>query len=402
MPSIVEAHHVVHLEAPATGEMALAGSLVVVTLDRGMPGSSPVHGLGLAAFSRATLEPQWAAWHLPPLAAASETSLYAYGRAGALVALGLDGRESWRATVPDDRAAPARDRGDLVAPFASDTLLASSSLWLPAGREILALSTADGRVIRRTTCCPCQRGVVARLAWATANTLVATCTERTDWDEERFLPPFRPWQRPPSMDAYRLAPGEIRSFDPSLQEQWRSGPPIDRVVLGHRRPVVLDDGGIAILAARLAEDGGSQYLDLFHSTLLVLEENGLRLRWWREVEGGYDQPDPVAVPGGVVAGADLAFFSARSGELRWQIHADRIGLDTSIPATAVTSFLLMAGLDGHILAVSLENGAVREVARFSRISSSRVLAPVLLDGGRLYVTFVEGGISQLALFNISG
>ncbi len=402
MPWDPDAKHVVHLEAPVMGEMALAGSVVVVTLDRGVPGVSPVDGLGLAAFSRDTLAPRWAVWRMPPLAAASESTLYAYGRAGAVVAMDLDGNERWRAVVPDDRAAPAQARSDLAAPFAGDVLWAGDSLFVPAGREILELSTADGRVLRKSTACPGERGVVARLGWASAGTLVATCTGRTDRDDERSLPPFKPWQPPPPPGSHRRAPGEIRSFDRSLRERWRSGPPLDRVALGHRRPVVLDDGSIALLSARLAEDGGSRYLELFRSTLLVLENDGQGLRWWREVDGGYDQSDPVAVPGGVVAGVDPAFFSARSGELRWQIRGDRIGLDATIPATVVPGFLLAPSLDGRLLAVSLESGAVREVARFSPGSGCRVLAPLRIDDGRLVVAFAEGGIAHLALLPSPG
>ncbi len=394
------------VSAPVRGRLALAGNLVIATLDRRahlhLAGQSQAAGIG--AFARGTLQSRWEAWNLPAQAAVGGDTIYAYSRAGVVVALGLDGRERWRTAVPDDRSPQGQAWGDRDGPFQADVVAAGDSVYLAARAEVLHLAASSGRMLARAAACRSARGTIARLIAAGGERLVATCTERTEWDD---LPPGAGsvvWHPAPPLVTRRTTPGDLIAFDLGLNEVWRLPPVAADAVYGDERPAALEDGSIACVAARAVEsDGGIRLLDIFTSWLLAVDGRSGTLRWQRESHSGHSQPDPLAVPGGLVAGTDPVFYTLADGRPQWEVRGGEQGLVAGLtPALdADGERLLVAGRTG-IRAISLGDGQVNDVAAYGPSPFyGSVTTQLLKDGDTLYLGVEEAGAARLLAIRLN-
>ena len=392
--------------APVHGRLALAGELLVATLDRRaqphLAGQSPAVGIG--AFARGTLQSRWAAWNLPALAAVGGDTIYAYSRAGVVVALDLDGRERWRTAVSDDRSPQGQAWADRDGPFQADVVVAGDSVYLAAGAEVLRLAAGSGQILTRAAACRSARGAIARLVAVNDERLVATCTERSEWDD---LPPGAGgvvWHPAPPLVTRRTTPGDLVAFDLGLEEVWRLPPVSADAVYGDERPAVLEDGGIACVAARAVEsDGGIRLLDIFTSWLLTVDGRSGTLRWQRESRSGHSQPDPLAVPGGVVAGTDPVFYALADGRPQWEVRSGEQGLLAGMTPTLDVDRerLLAAGRTG-IRAIGLRDGQVSDVAAYGpEPFYGSVTTPLLKDGDILYLGVEEASAARLLAIRLN-
>jgi outer membrane protein assembly factor BamB len=395
------------VSAPVRGRLALAGDMVIATLDRRahphLAGQSQAAGIG--AFARGALQSRWEAWNLPALAAVGGDTIYAYSRAGVVVALDLNGHERWRTAVPDDRSPQSQAWADRDGPFQADVVAAGDSVYLAAGAEVLRLAAGNGQVLGRATTCRSARGTIARLAAAAGGErLVATCTERTEWDD---LPPGAGgvvWQPAPPLVTRRTMPGDLVAFDLGLNEVWRLPPVSAEAVYGDERPVALEDGGVACVAARAVKsDGGIRLLDIFTSWLLAVDGRNGTLRWQRENRSGHSQPDPLAVPGGVVAGTAPVFYALADGRPQWEVHVDRQGLVAGVtPVLDVDRERLLAAGRTGIRAIGLRDGQVSDVAAYGPSPfSGSITTPLLKDGDTLYLGVEEAGAARLLAIRLS-
>ncbi len=393
------------LAAPVRGRLALAGDMLIATLDRRahphLAGQSQAAGIG--AFARGTLQSRWEAWDLPALAAVGGDTIYAYSRAGVVVALDFDGRERWRTAVPDDRSPQGQAWGDRDGPFQADVVAAGDSVYLAAGAEVLRLAASSGQVLARAAACRSARGTIARLT-AVGERLVATCTERSEWDD---LPPGAGgvvWHPAPPLVTRRTTPGDLVAFELSLKEVWRLPPVSAEAVHGDERPAALEDGSVACVAARAVEsDGGIRLLDIFTSWLLAVDGRSGTLRWQRESRSGHSQPDPLAVPGGVVAGTDPVFYTLADGRPQWEIRGDQQGLLAGVTPVvdADRERLLAAGRTG-IRAIGLRDGQVSDVAAYGPSPFyGSVTTPLLKDGDTLYLGVEEAGVARLLAIRLN-
>jgi hypothetical protein len=387
--------------APVRGRLGLAGDTVIATLDRRahehVPGQAQLAGIG--AFDRQTLEPRWEAWGLPALAVAGAGGIYAYSRSGLVVALEPDGRERWRASVPDDRSAPAQLRGDRDGPFVADIIPVGSSIYLAAGGEILQLDADDGRVLALAAACLGPDGTVVRLAVNGNRGLVATCVRRTGWDDERFDagPPLR---RPPSLESRRTASGDLVAFDFALRQQWALLPPVAGMVYDNRPPVALDDGSLACLAGRVVEAGDSLYVDMFGSWMFVVDSSSGAVRWRRESGGSHGLAGPVAVPGSVIDGGGLMCYDLSSGLRRWDITPDQNGLDPAVTPVLAGERLLVAGRSG-VRALDPGTGRLSDSLWPAEPPlSGSIVTPLVLDGRSLLLGIEQTGEGQLIAFDL--
>jgi outer membrane protein assembly factor BamB len=392
--------------APVRGRLALAGELLVATLDRRahphLAGQSPAAGIG--AFARGTLQSRWAAWNLPALAAVGGDTIYAYSRAGVVVALDLGGRERWRTAVPDDRAPQTQAWGDRDGPFQADVVAAGNSVYLAAGAEVLRLAAGGGQVLARAAACRSTRGAIARLIAAGGERLVATCTERSEWDD---LPPGAGsvvWHPAPPLVTRRTTPGDLVAFDLSLNEVWRLPPVAADAVYGDERPAALEDGGVACVATRAVESGGGiRLLDIFTSWLLAVDGRSGTLRWQRESRSGHSQPDLLSVPGGLVAGTDPVFYALADGRPQWEVRGGEQGLLAGMtPAMDIErERLLVAGRTG-IRAIGLRDGQVSDVVAYGPSPFyGSVTTPLLKDGDILYLGVEEAGAARLLAIRLN-
>jgi outer membrane protein assembly factor BamB len=355
---------------------------------------------GIAAFDRSTLEPRWVAWDLPQLAAVVGDTIYAYGRTGVVVAIGKDGRERWRVSIPDDRSPKGQVQGDPDSPFVADVVPAGSAIYLAAQREIWRLDATDGRVTARATVCREPRGVVVRLVQNDDRGLIANCTQRTDWDEGAgdAGPPL---QRPPSLESRRTAPGDLVALDFDLREQWRLPSPTTGLTYDHRAPAMLEDGSIACLASRVIEDGHSRYLDLFGGWIFVVDGRTGRIRWLRESGSSHGVAGPVAVQGGVVDGGRLVFYELNDGSVRWEVRADQNGIDPGVGPTPAGERLLVAGRLG-IREIDLRTGRLTDLFSIgAHPFTGLIVTPILHDRDDLYVGVEEAGAVKLLAFRLT-
>jgi outer membrane protein assembly factor BamB len=386
--------------APVRGRMAHMGSLLVATLDRrgefSSQGGADLAGIG--AFDPSTGEERWAVWGVPELAAVGDHGIYAYSRAGLIVALDAKGRERWRARVPDDRSAGAQARGDRDGPFVADGVLDGALLAVAAGAEVWWLAVGDGQVVAHRPACREERGAIARIARSRDGSIVVTCTERTAWDDETSaLEPWL-WQPAPTLESLRRASGDIVAFGPDLGERWRLAPPVPGIVYGDLRPAATPDGGIVAVGARAAVDGTSRYLSLSGDWMVALDATSGAVRWQRDMPGGRGRFDPVAGPGGLVAGFEPAFYASTDGVVRWQLPAGRLDLDNRVAPLWDGGRLLFAGR-GVILETAVDSGATRILFRFGPCPYvGSVTTNMVMGDGLLYlgVRRPEGSIELCA------
>ncbi len=105
-----------------------------------------------------------------------------------MVSLTPSGKERWRAALPDDRSAKGQERNDRGSTFIGDAIMVGDSVLTAARAEIVALARSNGAVRARVQACRGEGGTVARLARVGAR-LIATCTARSSYDDERWTPP---------------------------------------------------------------------------------------------------------------------------------------------------------------------------------------------------------------------
>jgi hypothetical protein len=386
---------IVTISSPVRGRIDLCGDLVIATLDRQARDHAQGRGKlwGIGAFDRDTLELRWVVWDIPALAAVTGETVYAYSRGGVVLALGRDGQERWRSTLTDDRSLKAQERGDRDSPFVPDVIPAGSSVYLAAGGEILRLDAGDGRELTRVTVCAAPRGVVNRLSRNGERGLVATCTERTGWDDEIFdLGP--PLQRPPPLESLRTAPSDLVAFDFDLRERWRL-PPTAGSVYDHRPPVALENGGIACLVGEVVSEGNGPHLRLFGGWIFVADGRNGNVRWRREIHSNYSLAGPVAVSHGVIDGGSLTYYEISDGTPWWEVRPDQNGIDPTVTPTLDGQRLLVAGRMG-IRAVDLHDGSLSDVAPLGvRPFNGSIVTPLLRDGDKLFVGVEEAGVAKL-------
>jgi outer membrane protein assembly factor BamB len=372
-------------DVPVRGRLSRAGALLVATLDR-RPAFNPwghAELAGIGAFDAATGEARWSAWGLPALAAATPDAVYAYSRAGVVVALAPDGRERWRATVPDDRSAQGRARGDRDATLLADVLPLGGAVALAASAEVLLLSAADGAVLARAAPCTGERAVVSRLGRAADGALIATCTARAEGNDEEAQRRRELWQAPPPPESLRTAPGQLVAFEPDLRPRWHLAPPLPDLVYGDLAPVA-DGGTVALAAARSMSDGPRRYVSLAHARLLAVDGQTGAVRWHRDMPGGRGAFDPARIGEGVVAGYAPVCYRLADGAVRWRVPASRPQLDPHTAPVVDGDRLLFTG-EGAVIAVDARDGARRVLARLTaQPSGAAVTTTLLLNGGVLY------------------
>jgi outer membrane protein assembly factor BamB len=372
------------------GPLTRVSALILATMRRYDEAgwAVPPDSLGVGAFSADTLAPVWSLWRRPPLVAAAGDQIFAGGRAGALYCLGLDGKERWRVALHDDRSRAGRARGDAAAPFVADAVVAGDAVLTAAGNELVVLARSDGAVRSRRVVCRGEGAVVARVARVGAR-ILTTCTARSAFDDERWTPP--PLQPPPPPETERATPGEIVAWNLDLEEMWRAR--FELLAFGSQRPVAVDGGAaFACIGAPTAGDR----VDLLRGRLVVASTETGAVRWARDVYGGVTQPEPVSVQGGVVAGVDPTLFAVADGKVGWKLDAGRLGIDARLAPVLAGERLLYAARGGVLVAVDLRSGATSAGPRFSTDSASVFLAPPLLDGGRIYVSYRDRSGPRLA------
>jgi outer membrane protein assembly factor BamB len=373
--------------------VAVGGSLAVI-------GETLVAGRedgGVVGIDRRTGLPRWERADLPPLAGAGDSAAFAYARTGLLVALDAAGCELWRAALSDDRAVPARHRGDKGAPFVADVLAMEDYVYVAAGREVIRLRLHDGLVDRRMPAAPAERGVVARLA-AAHGLILASCTQRTPWDEEQYPSGGLLWQPPVPLEARRVHGAELAACDLDLRERWRRPAPAE-FVYGNVRPVATDADAIACTALHLKHDGeGQPYVDLFQGAVLLLDAASGSVRWQRSFpDGGSGQHDPVAVVGGVVVGLNCTRFDVADGRQAWALRADAAHIDNRVQPMRYRDALLTFG-NGAILAIAARDGSVREVARLAESPfHGHTTTELLVCDDTVYIGWCDaGGTTRLS------
>jgi outer membrane protein assembly factor BamB len=367
-------------DTPVHGRLGLAAGHLIANLDRRLPAQRSVHvdDGGIGAFDPITGEPLWSVWGVPPLAAADLDLVYAYGRAGVIVALDHAGRECWRTSLADDRSPAAQARGDREAPFVADVLVGNGELVLAAGAEVLRLAAADGRLLSRTSACAGEHAVVARLGGTADGTIVATCAVRTAWDDERYTLEPKLWQVQPALESLRLAPGDVVAFEPDLRERWRRPPSGDGQLTGDRAPLVRQ--GVVVLAAALtARDGASVYISLGNDRLLAIDERTGRLTWQRDMPGGRGYVDPVRAGNAIVAGFEPVLYALDDGSIRWHLRLNRPRLDVRVPPLLDNARLLYAA-ENAIVSVDVESGAARVAAHLAELPAEAHVTTHLARG----------------------
>jgi len=386
-------------DAAVHGRLARVGDLLIATLDQ-RHGPSPTGQValtGIGAFDLASGETTdlasgettWTVWAMPALAGVDEATAYAYSRSGLVVALNLDGSERWRTRVPDDRAPGARARGDRDGPFVGDIVSDGSCVTLAAGAELLRLATATGEIVARTTACAGARAVVSRIALARDGAIVATCTQKTDWDDERERIEPQLWQPIATLESLRTAPGTVEAFDANLRRLW-SLPPVPGIVYGDRRPATTADGTIILTAARTVETAGQRYVSVLHDWIVAVDGRSGAVVWQRDMPGGRGYVDPLVVADAVVAGYELTAYALADGLVRWQLPTEQVKPDRTAAPIPDGDRLLVAS-NGAIRAISVRDGISSDLARFAGVPFIGAVTTNLLHAGRyLYLGVREG------------
>lgn len=373
--------------APVRGRLLAFGSLLFASIDL-RPGSEPLgnsESAGIAAFDRETGEELWRRLGLPPLIARDDQCLYAYGRAGLVVALGFDGEQRWRSEVPDDRSPLSRERGDRDGPVPADVVPIAPGVVVAACDELLLLGRRDGGLLRRIGVSWSPRGMVARLA-RTGESLVCTCTARSAADDDPAATQRRLWGASWTLESLRTAGGDIVALDLELGERWRIPPPEPRLVWGERRPVASSSGRIFAVAATSTGTA----LSTLEDRLVAVEPDDGAVAFVRPMVGGRGRFDPIAVGDGIVAGSEAVLYSP-GGEPRWRLP-DALQLDVSVAPTLADGRLIVVG-GGRLLAVEVASGETTPLAAFaSRLPfAGSVTTELCVADGVAYLGAAERG-----------
>jgi PQQ-like domain len=380
-------------EAPVREAIAVVADLLIATLDKRAHEqlADESRNAGIGAFDLKTGEPRWTVWGVPPLTMAKGDTIYAYSRAGLIIAFGLDGVARWRTNLPDDRSAAAARRGDRDSPFVGDVVVRDSALFVAAGSEIVKLSTADGSILGKEIICYGNRAAVSRMAAGAKGDLVATCTTRTPWDDEEGSPPLL-WSTPPPLARHRIASGDTVVLSEELTISHRIPAPDPSFAHLDYRPVLLDDGSIALVGAKILGEGGSRQLGIFEGWLFVLEADTGRVRWHRQIE--HSGP-PVAA--GSVVFTGLASFSIVDGCRLWQSSVGLSVFDSNVPPIFDGERLLFVDR-GAIRAFDLYNGTARDVVRFApRPFHGRPTTILVTAGENAFIGISEAGKPTMLL-----
>jgi outer membrane protein assembly factor BamB len=357
-------------ESPVRGKLRLAAGQLIANLDRRPLAHPSVHvdDGGIGAFDPLTGEPLWSIWGVPPLAAADCDQVYAYGRAGVIVALDYTGGERWRTSLADDRSPSAQARGDREAPFVADVLVRDGEIVLAAGADLFRLATADGRIVGQTTVCAGGHAVVARLGGGADATIVATCTTRSAWDDERYRLEPKLWQVQASLESLRLTPGDVVAFESDLRERWRRTPSGDGLLSGDRVPLVRQ-GVVVLAAAQTARDGASKYVSLGNDRLLAIDEQAGQIIWQHDMPGGRGYVDPVGIGDFVVAGFEPALYALADGSVRWHLRLNRPRLDVQV-APLVDNARLLYAAENAIVGVNVARGTAHVAANLAELPAA--------------------------------
>lgn len=374
-------------ETSQAGEVSVQGRLL---LESGMLLAAT--GDGIAAFSPITLEPRWIASGVPALAAADADGAYAYSRTGVVVALGVSGKERWRTLVPDDRAPDSESRACREGVLPADAVIAGESIYVAAGGKLLALAIRNGDVLAEAVACPQLRGIVVRLM-RDGETLVATCNERSLEDDE---PPHRGrllWQPHVKPEAHRTSPGDLVAFDLRLKERWRLPAPIPDLAYTDIPPVALADGSIGCVAAHIVSLGGGHTVDLLKSWAFVVEATTGTLRWLRESgASALSPPEAVAVPGGLLVGAEPMLYALETGAAVWRTAARNAALMPGVTPIFDGDRLLTLG-PSRVVSIALADGSVSELAPLPEPGPPTT--PLIVAGRMLYVGVRRAGVGRL-------
>jgi outer membrane protein assembly factor BamB len=368
-------------------ELSVEGRLL---FESGLLLASTADGVG--AFSLSPLEPLWIASGVPALAAADADCAYAYSRAGIVVAMGLDGKERWRTRVPDDCAPDRESRARREGLLPADAAIAGECIYVAAGGKVLALASRNGDVLAEAVACPQPRGVVLRLVRC-RDALVVTCNQRSLEDDE---PPYRGrllWQPQVTPQAHRTSPGDLVAFDLELKERWRMSPPIPDLAYTDVPPVALADGSIGCVAANIVPLGSGHTVDLFKCWVFVVEAATGTIRWRRESETcALSPPEAVAVPGGLLAGAEPMLYARATGAPVWRTAARNAALKPGVTPILDGDRLLTLG-PAHVVSIALADGSVTELAQLPEPGPPTT--SLVVANGTLYVGFSRAGKGHL-------
>jgi outer membrane protein assembly factor BamB len=375
------------------GRLDAANRLIVATLDE-RPHSLPHHGevalTGIGAFDADAGGIVWRRWGLPALAAVTDHAIYAYSRSGLVVALNADGSERWRTSVPDDRSEAAQARGDRDGPFVGDVLPCGSVVTLAAGNTLLQLAAETGAIVTQARACGAERGVISRITLLKGCATVATCTQRTVWDDETERIEPKLWQPTPTLESLRTSPGTAAAFNRDLRSRWILASPTPGIVYGDLRPAAAAGDTVVFAASGTAGEGAQRYVSAFHDRLVAVDGNSGAVLWQRDMPGGRGYFDPLATTDGIVAGYELTYYSLADGAVRWQLSAREV--EPLHVAPVLDGERLLVASKGSIRSIVLSSGAITELARFAANPALvSITTNLLLKDGRLFLGVKEHG-----------
>jgi putative pyrroloquinoline-quinone binding quinoprotein len=375
--------------APVRGRLLGFGNLLFATIDL-RPGQDPVGGAertGLAAFDRETGEELWRRLALPPLVARDEEQLYAYGRGGVVVAVGFDGEERWRASVPDDRSELSRRRRDRDGPVPADVVPIGAFIVVAARGELFVLSYRDGSVLASRSVCAGPGGMVTRLAYA-GDALVCSCSSRSRADDDPAATERRLLDAPRTLESLRTGRGDLVSLSRGLEERWRVAPPAADLVWGERLPVRGPRG--LVFAATATAIGSS--LSSFGDRLVGVDYANGAVAFVQPMTGGRGLFDPLVVGEEVLAGFEPTLYSA-DGLMRRRLPAS-LRLDVSVRPALDDGGIVFVADSGRLVAVVPGDGEPRAAATFAkRLPFTGVVTTteLLVADGLAYLAVKEAG-----------
>ena len=349
---------------------------VIASVQRGLPlAFSRSEEMGVRGFS-ASAVPLWT-WAGAPLIGVADDAIFTGARTGFIASLTLGGKERWRAALPDDRSADGRERHDRGSTFIGDAIVVGDAVLTAAGGEIVALARSNGAVRARIHACRGEGGTVARLARVGAR-VIATCTARSAYDDERWTPP--PLEPAPAPGACRDSPSELVGYDAGLHEQWRTH--VGGLSFGDGSPLALDGDTFACTGAPTAR----RMVDPGPARLVVMSAISGAVRWVRDAPDG---GRPILIGDRVVAGTTM--FSVADGAIRWTAHGNALNMsDRGITPVVDGERLLYASGGPLLVSVALADGASAPGPQFST-GGALVLALARGPDGHVLVSYETDG-----------
>lgn len=251
----------------------------------------------VAALSIANGATIWRKKGLPPVALADAGGVVAYGRGGLAVRLTWDGREVWRALVPDDRSASGRQRGDGDSPFAATVAAHDGHTYLPAGDTVVAVAPDGSQQPRRV--CTDARGVILSLVGTDDGGLIVVCGARSDYDDET-----RGWDGPthethPTYATARIGPEHLVRLRPDGTVVWSH-----EIATGTNGWRVAAKGGLVVYSTPSGTAAPAR--------AEAINDADDSVAWSRDLS--YGGRNVIATPAGFLVGAQM--FDAR-GSVVW-------------------------------------------------------------------------------------